>query len=234
MAATPAVPGAILVSSLTGSELVSIATVGPQYAQTTTGDIAALAATESTTEKVTALNTVGAGSLTAAAIVGKNVTRGGTQTAGFTDTTVAASAIIAALPAGAPVGSSFTFSYTNNTSWPATLAGGSGVTLAATVPARSSARFLVTLATASTITFSLLSTAFGTTASGTFVANGTTPVTVANANVTPESAIVITLKTAGGTVGVSAPAIQTITPGTGFTVAALALDTSTYNYLILG
>lgn len=69
--------------------------------------------------------------------------------------------------------------------------------------------------------------------SGSFVANGVTPVTVTDANVTGNSAIVITLKTVGGTVG-AVPAIKTITPGTGFTVAATALDLSTYNYLIIG
>lgn len=68
---------------------------------------------------------------------------------------------------------------------------------------------------------------------GTFTANGATPVTVTNANVTANSVIIITLKTVGGTVG-AVPAIQTITPTTGYTVAATALDTSVYNYNILG
>jgi hypothetical protein len=68
---------------------------------------------------------------------------------------------------------------------------------------------------------------------GTFTANGVTAVTVANTNVTANSLIVFTLKTVGGTVG-AYPAIQTITPGTGFTVAATAGDTSVYNYLIIG
>jgi len=67
---------------------------------------------------------------------------------------------------------------------------------------------------------------------GTFTANQTNVVTVANPLVTANSAIVITLKTVGGTVGNSAPAIKTITPGTGFTVTALASDTSVYNYTI--
>lgn len=66
---------------------------------------------------------------------------------------------------------------------------------------------------------------------GTFTANGATPVTVADNNVTSNSTVDITLKTVGGTVG-AVPAIQTITPGTGFTVAATAGDTSVYNYLI--
>lgn len=69
--------------------------------------------------------------------------------------------------------------------------------------------------------------------SGTFIANGATPVTVTDTNVTANSAIVIALKTVGGTVG-AIPAIKTITPTTGFTVAGTASDTSTYNYTIFG
>jgi hypothetical protein len=69
---------------------------------------------------------------------------------------------------------------------------------------------------------------------GTFVANGVTPVTVADTYVTANSVIVITLKTVGGTVSPTPLYIPTITPGTGFTVAGLASDTSTYNYRIIG
>ena len=69
--------------------------------------------------------------------------------------------------------------------------------------------------------------------SGTFIANGATPVTVAATVVTATSMIIITLNTVGGTVG-AIPAVKTITAGTGFTVAGTASDTSTYNYLILG
>ncbi len=68
---------------------------------------------------------------------------------------------------------------------------------------------------------------------GTFVANGASVVTIANANVTSASDINITLKTVGGTVG-AVPVITTITPGTGFTITATAGDTSTYNYSITG
>jgi hypothetical protein len=70
-------------------------------------------------------------------------------------------------------------------------------------------------------------------AQGSFTLNGATPVTVANANVTANSNILITLQTVGGTVGVF-PHIATITPGTGFTVLGTASDTSVYNYLIIG
>lgn len=69
--------------------------------------------------------------------------------------------------------------------------------------------------------------------SGTFTCNGATPVTVTNANVTANSAIIVTLKTVGGTVGAT-PAVKTITPTTGFTIAGTASDTSVYNYTIIG
>ena len=70
-------------------------------------------------------------------------------------------------------------------------------------------------------------------AATTVTVNGATPVTVTNTAVTATSSISVTLKTVGGSVG-AIPAIQTITPGTGFTVAATAGDTSVYNVLIIG
>jgi hypothetical protein len=69
--------------------------------------------------------------------------------------------------------------------------------------------------------------------SGTVTLNGATAVTVANTAVTADSIIVFTLKTVGGTVSPSAPNVKTITPGTGFTVAGTAGDTSQYNYRII-
>lgn len=68
---------------------------------------------------------------------------------------------------------------------------------------------------------------------GTFVLNGATPVTVANTALTASSIIMPSLKTVGGTVG-AIPVPQTVTPGTGFTIAGTAGDTSTYNYAIFG
>ena len=68
--------------------------------------------------------------------------------------------------------------------------------------------------------------------SGTFTANGATPVTVANTAVTANSLVLITLKTVGGTVG-ALPRCVTITPGTGFDVNCTASDTSVYNYRII-
>lgn len=68
---------------------------------------------------------------------------------------------------------------------------------------------------------------------GTVTLNGVTPIVIADARVTANSIIVFTLKTIGGTVGAGAD-IETITPGTGFTVQGTALDTSTYNFAIFG
>lgn len=69
---------------------------------------------------------------------------------------------------------------------------------------------------------------------GTVTLNGATPVTVANKNVTANSIILFTLKSVNaGTVGAS-PAIQTITPGTGFTVQGTAGDLGIYNYVVIG
>lgn len=70
-------------------------------------------------------------------------------------------------------------------------------------------------------------------AGGTVTLNGATPVTVVNANLTANSVITFGLKTVGGTVGAQ-PAVQTVTPGTGFTVQGTSGDTSTYNYVIIG
>jgi hypothetical protein len=68
---------------------------------------------------------------------------------------------------------------------------------------------------------------------GTFTLNGATPVSVSDVNLTASSCISFGLKTVGGTVG-ALPAVKTVTPGTGFTVAGTAGDTSTYNYQISG
>lgn len=68
---------------------------------------------------------------------------------------------------------------------------------------------------------------------GTVTLNGVTPVSVSNTNVTAGSIIIFTLKTVGGTVG-AYPTVDTITPGTGFTVKGTASDTSIMNYVVLG
>lgn len=183
-----------------------------------------------------ALNTVGAGTLTAALIAGGLTARGGAQSAtAFADTTDTAANIIAACPQLVnKIGTAMMFTYQNTTNAPATLGGGTGVTVSGTtvIPANSSVTYLVSYTAAATITMVGLGVQYNP-QSGTFVCNGVTPVTVNNTAVSPNSQINVTLKTVGGTVG-ALPAVKTITPGTGFTIAGTASDTSTYNYTILG
>lgn len=69
---------------------------------------------------------------------------------------------------------------------------------------------------------------------GTFTANGATGVVVADANVTADSLILITLKSVNAGTPAGQPFISAITPGTGFTVKAVAGDTGIYNYAIIG
>lgn len=102
---------------------------------------------------ITALTTVGAGTITAAGIAGGITTRGGTQSAtAFADTTDIADNIIAATP-NARVGLTFFWTYRNNTDAQATLGGGTGVTVTGTGVAKNSwTKYLVTYTAASTIT----------------------------------------------------------------------------------
>lgn len=111
--------------------------------------------------QVAAINTVGAGTLTAAAMAGGLIVRGGSQSATpFTDTTDTAANIIAAsLALIGKTGGSFLFEYSNTTNAVATIAGsvsGGTVTMAGvtTVPPNTIAQFLVrsTGATEVTIT----------------------------------------------------------------------------------
>lgn len=106
----------------------------------------------------TALNTVGAGTITAAGITGGVTARGGAQSgAAFTDTSDTAVNIIALL-GGAPNGSAFEWTYQNSTNAVATLTGGTGVTLTQVVPANTYARFLVTQTAATTVTITAIAT----------------------------------------------------------------------------
>lgn len=181
-----------------------------------------------------ALTTVGTGTITAAGIVAGVTSRSG-STAAFTDTTDTAAAIIAAEGSGTTTGTSFRWTYVNNTVAAATLAGGTGVTITGmtVIPPNSQAEYLVTVASATTVTILCIGSGYFP-ASGTFTANGATPVTVTNAAVTATSQVDITLKTVGGTVSPTRPNVLTITAGTGFTVGGVASDTSVYNYTIRG
>lgn len=188
-----------------------------------------------TPEVVTALNTVGAGTITGAAIAGGVVSRGGSQAnAAFTDTTDTAANIIAGQP-NARVGQSWEVTYQNTTNATATIGGGTGVTVSGitTVQAGGSARFLVTYTAANTITMQGISSANPSSANGTFTANGATAVTVTDSRITANSVVLIGLKTIGGTPA-GAPFMSAVTAGTSFQVKSVAGDTSVYNYMIIG
>lgn len=112
------------------------------------------------TEAATALNTIGAGTITAAMIAtSKNVIRGGAQSgAAFVDTTATAAQIVAAI-SGAAALDSFKFTYVNNTNAPATIVGGAGVNSAGTiavVPAGAQIQFLVVLTSLTAVTVTVL------------------------------------------------------------------------------
>ena len=149
----PTAPGARLVT-LTGSELVPVIAGGPIQQVTTVQAIANLAGTASF-PSIAALNTVGAGTLTAAGIIGKIVTRGGSQSnTSFTDTTATGAQLDAAL-SNPQVGEAWDFTYQNTTNANATIAAGaSGVTVSGVtlVPAGATARWLVTRTAAATYT----------------------------------------------------------------------------------
>lgn len=76
----------------------------------------------------TAITTVGAGTLTAAAMLSGLIVRSG-PTGAFTDTSDTGANIDTALAQAAVVGWSGTFTYKNTTAFAATIAGGTGVTL---------------------------------------------------------------------------------------------------------
>ncbi len=66
---------------------------------------------------------------------------------------------------------------------------------------------------------------------GTFVANGTTAVTISSASLLITDVIAISLNTVGGTVGVQ-PHVATIAAGQA-SIVCTASDTSTYNYVFI-
>ena len=221
-------------SSLTGAEQVRVDNGGATIVYATTQQIANLAATGANSA-ITALNTVGAGTITAAGIIGGITARGGSQSnTAFTDTTATGAQLDAAL-IDPQVGQSWEWTYENTTNATATLQGGSGVTVSGitAVPGGTQARFLVTRTGTATYTVVGFLQTPPTTASGTFIANGATAVVVADTRITANSTLAFAMKTVGGTPA-GAPFLSAVTPGTGFSVKVAAGDTSTYNYTIIG
>lgn len=109
----------------------------------------------------TNITTVGAGTLTAAGLVGGVITRSG-STAAYTDTTDTAANIISALGATAPVGVSWEVIIKNTVAFTQTLSAGSGVTLSGVtvIPGLSSCRFLLTYSAAGAVTMVGLNTGY--------------------------------------------------------------------------
>ncbi len=108
---------------------------------------------------VTALNTVGAGTITAAGIVSTITSRGGGQSAtAFTDTTDTAAAIISAMGTSAGTNASFLWAYENTTDATATIAGGATVTLTgnSVIPAGTWATYLVTKTSSTAVSIAFL------------------------------------------------------------------------------
>jgi len=65
----------------------------------------------------------------------------------------------------------------------------------------------------------------------TVTANGATPVAVADPKITGSSVVILSLKTANGATAGQANVVV-LTPGTGFSIASQAGDTSVYNYMV--
>lgn len=103
------------------------------------------------------LATVGAGTITAALIVGQLLARSG-STAAYTDTTDTAANIIAAAGSTLPVGACFFFTYQNTVAFAATIAGGTSVTMSGNVVVSGLtwATYLVTIASSTTVTMAYI------------------------------------------------------------------------------
>jgi hypothetical protein len=99
------------------------------------------------------LTTVGAGTLTAALLLGGEINRSG-PVADFTDTTDTGALLDAALGSNAINGNAWIVRYKNTTAFKATIAGGTGVTVSGrtVVPANSVGEYLITRTDANTYT----------------------------------------------------------------------------------
>ena len=118
--------GTQAIAALTGAERVTVDNGGAVIATCTTQQIADLSAVEGDLVE-TPIATVGNGTLTAAGLVGGQIARNG-PTGPFTDTTVTAALIVAALPSFV-AGSTFVVRIKNGTQYLETLQGGIGVTM---------------------------------------------------------------------------------------------------------
>lgn len=180
-------PGGILIDAadLSGNYVVPILD-GPRSAGATLSELADYFGANPGNTVNTAISTVGAGTLTGAALTGGLITRTG-PIAAYTDTTATAAQILTALGVDTPVGRSFIVEIKNTVPFAETIAGGTDVTLSGQtiIPPNSVGRFLMTYATdAPTFTMLgievvpltshplLVSTALTTVGAGTITAAG--------------------------------------------------------------
>lgn len=152
--------GAIQISAPTGAEKVSVDNGGAVGVFMTAQQIANLGGSGKAAVSTT-LSTVGNGTLLAAALIGRLIIRAGVQIANFTDTTDTALAIIAAIP-GSVVGASFGVDIENTTAYAETITNGTGVTVSAVagsavIPSLMRGQFLVTITSATAVTFVMTS-----------------------------------------------------------------------------
>ncbi len=157
---TAKVPGAknLSAAQLLSTNIVRIDTGGPQMAQTTLENLGQFLELGNDTQN-TAITTAGAGTLTAAAIVGGLITRTG-PSADYTDTTATGALILAALGSDTPVGATRLLTIKNMVPFTETLAAGaSGVTLAGltVIPGLSVGTFLLKQDTAGAFTLTGIS-----------------------------------------------------------------------------
>jgi hypothetical protein len=105
-------------------------------------------------EKATSINTVGAGTLTGAAMAGGTISRGGAQLgAAFTDTTDTPANLVAAVP-NIQIGQAWELTVENTTNATQTITGATGVTVSgySILPPNTWARYIITYSAASTFT----------------------------------------------------------------------------------
>lgn len=153
MVYTPTINDQIFVNPVSGG------TLAPILQPVSLGQVLAIANPADGAQIIdTAITTVGAGTLTAAALVGGQITRSG-STAAYTDTTDTAVNIVAALPL-LVVGGTFFIRIKNATAFTETIAAGTGVTLPPTViiPGFSVGNYFATVTSATAITLTHMNT----------------------------------------------------------------------------
>lgn len=181
---------------------------------TSSGSVAALAK-NNPAPVVTNIATAGAGTLTAAGILGGVINRSGPTTS-YTDTIDTAANIIAALPSGTPTSAGYYTFVKNTTAFAETLAAGTGITLngLTVIPPNSTGVLLVQYVSSTAVTVTGIFTGQIATSSGALPAS--------------------TLFQGGGSTGTFAPdgAINSQFSSTGVSPAATGADKVVASYTL--